>query len=53
MSFAFRNALLRIPQQSYLQLLNSVRQEMIQGNYSQKPQLSCCHPIDVNLLFTM
>ncbi|BFZ55261.1 T-complex protein 1 subunit eta [Savitreella phatthalungensis] len=53
MSFAFRNALLKYPQQSYLQLLNTVRDEMNQGGYSQKPQLSCCHPLDVNLLFTL
>lgn len=53
MSFAFRNALLKNPQQSYLQLLNSVREEMRQGGYEQKPQLSCCHPIDTNLLFIM
>lgn len=53
MSFAFRNALLKNPQQSYLQLLNSIRDEMLQGNYEQKPQLSACHTIDVNLLFTL
>lgn len=53
MSFAFRNALLKNPQQSYLQLLNSVREEMRQGGYEQKPQLSCCHPIDTNLLFVI
>lgn len=53
MSFAFRNALLKNPQQSYLQLLNSVRQEMTQGGYEQKPQLACCHPLDVNLLFLL
>jgi hypothetical protein len=54
MSFAFRNALLKNPQQSYLQLLNSVRDEMTQGRYSQRPQLSCCHPLDVaNTLFTL
>lgn len=53
MSFAFRNALLKNPQQSYLQLLNSVRDEMLQGGYEQKPQLSACHTLDVNLLFTL
>lgn len=53
MSFAFRNALLKNPQQSYIQLLNSIREEMLQGGYEQKPQLSCCHPMDTNLLFTL
>jgi len=52
MSWAFRNALLRNPQQSYQGLLISIREEL-QGKYQQKPQLSACHPIDTNRLFVM
>ena len=44
MSWAFVTALKKNPQQSYLQLLNSIRDEL-QQRYSQKPQLSCCHPL--------
>jgi hypothetical protein len=39
---AFIAALTKYPQQSYQQLLVSVREEM-RGKYSQKPQLSACH----------
>lgn len=42
MSFAFIAALTRYPQQSYQQLLCSIREEM-SGRYTQKPQLSACH----------
>lgn len=52
MSWAFITALKKNPRQSYLQLLNSIRDELA-GKYSQKPQLSCSHPIDVNLLYVM
>ena len=38
------------PHQSYLQLLNSVR-TILREKYSQRPQLSSSHPIDVNLQF--
>lgn len=44
MSFAFIAALKKNPQQSYVQLLNSIRDEL-EGKYSQKPQLSCSHPL--------
>lgn len=44
MSWAFINALKKNPQQSYVQLLNSIRDELA-SKYSQKPQLSCSHPI--------
>lgn len=44
MSWAFVNALKKNPQQSYVQLLNSIRDEL-QGRYSQKPQLSSSHPL--------
>ncbi|KAK3486492.1 caspase domain-containing protein [Neurospora hispaniola] len=52
MSWAFINALKKNPQQSYVQLLNSIRDEL-QMRYTQKPQLSCSHPLDTNLLFVM
>ncbi|KAL2008211.1 hypothetical protein VTN00DRAFT_8193 [Thermoascus crustaceus] len=52
LSWAFTEALTKAPQQSYLQLLNSIRSEL-EGKYTQKPQLSCSHPLDVNLLFVM
>lgn len=44
MSWAFINALRKNPQQSYVQLLNSIRDELA-SKYSQKPQLSCSHPL--------
>jgi hypothetical protein len=44
MSWAFINALKKNPQQSYVQLLNSIRDELA-SKYSQKPQLSCSHPL--------
>ncbi|KAB2580972.1 Metacaspase-1A [Lasiodiplodia hormozganensis] len=52
MSWAFITSLKKNPQQSYVQLLNSIRDEL-EGKYSQKPQLSCSHPLDTNLLFVM
>lgn len=44
MSYAFVSALKKNPQQSYVQLLNSIRDEL-EGKYDQKPQLSCSHPL--------
>ncbi|KAI1319573.1 caspase domain-containing protein [Xylariaceae sp. FL0255] len=44
MSWAFITALRKRPQQSYVQLLNSIRDELA-TRYSQKPQLSCSHPL--------
>lgn len=44
MSWAFITALKKNPQQSYVQLLNSIRDEL-QSKYTQKPQLSCSHPL--------
>lgn len=49
MSWAFINALKKNPQQSYVQLLNSIREEL-EGRYSQKPQLSCSHPLSKQAL---
>ena len=44
MSHAFISALRDDPDQSYLELLNKVR-DILETNYSQKPQLSCSHPL--------
>ncbi|RKF75549.1 Metacaspase-1 [Golovinomyces cichoracearum] len=52
MSWAFITAMKKNPNQSYVQLLNSIR-EVLATKYSQKPQLSCSHPIDTNLRFIM
>ncbi|KAI0104230.1 caspase domain-containing protein [Nemania sp. FL0031] len=52
MSWAFITALKKRPQQSYVQLLNSIRDELA-TRYTQKPQLSCSHPLNTNLLFVM
>jgi len=52
MSWAFINALKKKPNQSYVQLLNSIRDEL-EGKYTQKPQLSCSHPLNTNLLYVM
>ncbi|RYP30068.1 hypothetical protein DL767_006419 [Monosporascus sp. MG133] len=52
MSWAFITALKKRPQQSYVQLLNSIRDEL-ESRYTQKPQLSCSHPLNTDLLFVM
>ncbi|RYP56362.1 hypothetical protein DL771_011918 [Monosporascus sp. 5C6A] len=52
MSYAFIKALTQDPEQSYVELLNSIR-DILAADYSQKPQLSCSHPLDTNLLFVM
>ncbi|SCV03800.1 LAME_0H13322g1_1 [Lachancea meyersii CBS 8951] len=48
MSHAFVKVLSMQPQQTYLSLLQNMRAEL-SGKYSQKPQLSSSHPINVNL----
>ncbi|KAH7047904.1 metacaspase-1 [Linnemannia elongata] len=52
MTFAFITALTANPRQTYLQLLNSIR-DILRAKYEQKPQLSSSHPVDLNLIFTM
>ncbi|RMD41999.1 hypothetical protein DV735_g3141, partial [Chaetothyriales sp. CBS 134920] len=52
MSWAFVTALKKNPHQSYVQLLNSIRDELA-SKYTQKPQLSCSHPLNVDLLYVM
>ncbi|GIC87314.1 caspase family protein [Aspergillus udagawae] len=44
LSWAFIKSLRQWPNQSYLQLLNSIRAQL-DGKYTQKPQLSCSHPL--------
>lgn len=53
MSYSFLDVMSRNPNQSYLTLLQQVRIVMQQRGYTQKPQLSCSHPLDVNLRFTL
>ncbi|EEB05137.2 metacaspase Pca1 [Schizosaccharomyces japonicus yFS275] len=52
LSYALRQVLTQYPQLTYLQLLQQVR-EALRGKYTQRPQLSCSHPLDVNLAFVM
>ncbi|TLD30402.1 hypothetical protein PspLS_02426 [Pyricularia sp. CBS 133598] len=53
MSYAFVSALRANRNQTYNQLLNSIR-DILEGEYSQKPQLSCSHPLDTeNVWFVM
>jgi hypothetical protein len=44
MSWAFITAMNQNSQQTYVQLLNSIR-DILQTKYTQKPQLSCSHPL--------
>ncbi|KAI7016781.1 hypothetical protein KC355_g3876, partial [Hortaea werneckii] len=48
MSWAFITALKKNPQQSYVELLNTIRDEL-EAKYTQKPQLSCSHPLGMPL----
>jgi hypothetical protein len=50
MSFAFMSSLSTNPNQTYQQLLNSIR-DILRSKYSQKPQLSSSHPMDTTILF--
>ena len=44
MSWAFITAIKQNPNQSYVELLNSIR-DVLESKYTQKPQLSCSHPL--------
>jgi hypothetical protein len=44
MSHAFIAAMQMKPQQTYVELLNNIR-EILEPKYEQKPQLSCSHPL--------
>ncbi|ORY96418.1 caspase domain-domain-containing protein [Syncephalastrum racemosum] len=50
MSYALTSTLRENPRQSYKELLNSVR-DILREKYSQRPQLSSSHPLDVDLEF--
>jgi metacaspase-1 len=50
MSYAFITALKANPEQSYVELLNSIR-DILEKDYSQKPQLSCSHPLGMSTLY--
>lgn len=52
MSWSFISVLNQNPNQSYLSLLNNMR-ALLSAKYSQKPQLSCSHPQDMNIHFIM
>ncbi|KAE8233401.1 hypothetical protein CF326_g1558 [Tilletia indica] len=52
MSWAFVKVLTEYPQLTYQQLLNATR-DALAAKYSQKPQMSSSHPIDLNLLFVV
>ncbi|PWZ03416.1 Metacaspase-1 [Testicularia cyperi] len=51
-SFAFLTVMNQYPQLTYKQLLNAVR-DVLASKYSQKPQLSSSHPIDMDLIFVV
>jgi len=50
MSYAFITTLTQQPNQTYQELLVSIR-AILRAKYSQKPQLSCSHPMDTSILF--
>lgn len=50
MSYAITRALRENRNQTYVQLLNSIR-GILRQKYNQRPQLSSSHPMDMNLLF--
>lgn len=52
MSWSFIKVMKDNPNQSYLSLLNNMR-TLLSQKYSQKPQLSCSHPQDMNIQFIM
>jgi len=52
MSYAFMFSLKQNPNQTYSQLLRSVR-DILRKRYSQKSQLSSSHPIDTNIRFLL
>lgn len=51
MSWAFITAIKQNPKQSYVELLNSIR-DVLETKYSQKPQLSCSHPLGKSFIST-
>jgi len=53
MSFALITVLNQNPNMTYTQLLTGIRQIMKQKNFSQIPQLSTSHPMNMNEVFRM
>ncbi|KAK9721647.1 Ca(2+)-dependent cysteine protease [Basidiobolus ranarum] len=53
MSYAFITALTRSKNMTYLQLLQALRQIMIEKGYKQQPSMSSGRPIDINAIFIM
>lgn len=52
MSYAFIKCLKANPKQTYMQLLRGVR-EILNNNYSQKPQLSSSHQLEISRQFIL
>ena len=52
MSYSFIAAMTENPHCTYIQLLNRMRQ-ILRGKFSQKPQLSSGHPMNLNTIFIM
>lgn len=53
LTYSFKAALLKNPNLTYLELLNEIRRECKEGGFEQVSQLSSCHPVDVNIQFTL
>lgn len=52
MSWSFISTMTQQPNQLYLSLLNNMR-ALLSAKYSQKPQLSASHPMDMSIQFIM
>ncbi|KAH7323360.1 peptidase C14, caspase domain-containing protein [Rhizoctonia solani] len=50
LSYAFIRAFHKFPQMTYDQLLTAIFKEL-KGKFDQRPQFSCSHPLDMDLLF--
>ncbi|KDN34064.1 hypothetical protein RSAG8_12852, partial [Rhizoctonia solani AG-8 WAC10335] len=50
LSYAFIRVFHKFPQMTYDQLLTAVFKEL-KGKFDQRPQFSCSHPLDMDLLF--
>ncbi|CAE6415667.1 unnamed protein product [Rhizoctonia solani] len=50
LSYAFIRAFHKFPELTYDQLLRAIFNEL-KGKFDQRPQLSCSHPIDMDMLF--
>ncbi|KAF9975242.1 Ca(2+)-dependent cysteine protease [Actinomortierella ambigua] len=50
MTYAFTKSIRQNPNQSYQEMLNSIR-DLLKEKYNQKPQLSSCRPMDMQEVF--